>query len=95
MKREELVTTLARLHQELAQTDKLDEQSIRSLQMLAKDIQSVLERSAQTVASGDVHPAETTLSGRIRGMIEDFEVQHPQLSQTLSIIAERLSDMGI
>lgn len=38
---------------------------------------------------------ERTLNQRLQDVIEDFETRHPQLTATLSQIADRLSDMGI
>ena len=40
-------------------------------------------------------PEEGTLQQRMDRLINDFEVQHPQLTSNLAIIAERLADMGI
>jgi hypothetical protein len=36
-----------------------------------------------------------TLSSRVQSFVDEFEIQHPQLTKTLSTIAERLADMGI
>ncbi|MCU0709843.1 MAG: DUF4404 family protein [Pirellula sp.] len=38
---------------------------------------------------------DASLSSRVNQVIEDFEAHHPQLTRTLSMIAERLADMGI
>lgn len=39
--------------------------------------------------------AETELSPEVYGVLEQFEVEHPQLVQVLNRIAVTLSDMGI
>jgi hypothetical protein len=92
----DLRRTLEQLHLDLSQNPNLDSSTVQSLRTLAEDIQKVLERASsdgEVLASDEVE--NTTLADRMRGLIADFEVQHPQLTSTLSTIAERLSDMGI
>jgi hypothetical protein len=86
----DLSAQLERLHQELALHPQLDAKSIESLRLIAQDIQEVLARSdAQTPSTN------ANLADRVRDLVADFEQRHPQLTNTLSTIAERLSDMGI
>jgi Domain of unknown function (DUF4404) len=110
MTNNDLSKILESLHTELIQNRELDEQAVRSLKALASDIQSALERSGYNQSSNlssplganekssdaeNNDPAHLTLADRMRSLIDDFEVQHPQLTNILSTIAERLSDMGI
>lgn len=89
MSNEELSKTLEKLHQELSHTPQLDEQTIESMRSLLEEIQASLSRSD----SDDSHPL--TITQRIQELITDFETRHPQLTATLSQIADRLTDMGI
>lgn len=77
------------LHKQLASLPALTPQNIDELNAIVAEIQSTLEKQSPTT---DHSP---TLSSRINLLVEDFEKNHPQLTQTLSILAERLADMGI
>jgi hypothetical protein len=89
---EDLKSTLDRLHQDLASHPNLDRDTAASLGALAKEIESILNRD-QAFDPGEAK--EQSLTGRLQGMITEFELQHPKITNTLSMIAERLSDMGI
>lgn len=43
----------------------------------------------------DAGPGSTSLSGSMPSYIEQFEVEHPRLTQVLNRIAVSLSEMGI
>ena len=77
------------LHKQLASLPALTPQNIENLKAIAAEIQATLEKQSP---STDNSP---TLSSRISLIVEDFENNHPQLTQTLSTLAERLADMGI
>ena len=77
------------LHKQLASLPALTPQNIDDLKAIVTEIQSTLEKQSPTT---DNSP---TLSSRINLLVEDFEKNHPQLTQTLSTLAERLADMGI
>ncbi|MFN7292796.1 MAG: DUF4404 family protein [Pirellula sp.] len=40
-------------------------------------------------------PPSQSLSKRLEGLVDEFEIQHPRLTNIVSQIAERLADMGI
>jgi hypothetical protein len=88
---DELSEAMGRLHQELAQNPQLDASKIESLRALASEIQHAIGEQ-ETEAS---RLSEARFSSRIQEYIEALESQHPKLTQTLSMIAERLADMGI
>jgi len=101
---DELAKTLRSLHELLAQKPKLDDASLEALQVLASDIDKVIERQTQRgeedleEGSGtdpEDSASSDSLSDRVQAFIDDVEAHHPQLTKTLSMIAERLSDMGI
>lgn len=77
------------LHNQLASLPALTPQNIDDLKAIVAEIQSTLEKQSPTTDNAP------TLSSRINLLVEDFEKNHPQLTQTLSILAERLADMGI
>jgi phosphoglycerate-specific signal transduction histidine kinase len=84
------------LHQQLANPKELNSDSIESLKTIASEIQSTLDNFTQTEPQPlSTDPNPNSLSHRIETFIDDFENQHPQLTQTLSMLAERLADMGI
>lgn len=90
---DELNDLVRKLQDELAQTPRLGKTVAESLEKLAVEIhKKVAERSDSTAseATGDA-----SLSGQVQSMVENFETQHPRLTQLLSVISERLADMGI
>ena len=104
MANEELAQTLDRLHQQLSHGPQLDEPTRESLRALLDEIQVVCA-NPDSAAQADDSAVESTpaqqpelersLNQRLQDVIEDFETRHPQLTATLSQIADRLSDMGI
>jgi hypothetical protein len=89
---DELSEAMGRLHQELAQHPQLDASTVDSLKVLTSDIQRLIDEQAGKQPSlSDA----STLSSRIQEYVDEFESNHPQLTRTLSMIAERLADMGI
>jgi len=77
------------LHKQLASLPSLTPQNIDDLKAIAAEIQTTLEKQSPSTGNSP------TLSSRISLLVEDFETNHPQLTQTLSTLAERLADMGI
>lgn len=92
MTNEDLEQTLDSLHQNLADTPQIDEPTAAKMRLLIDEIQLAL---ARTTPSPDATPAHQTLTERVQELISDFEVNHPKLTSNLSLIAERLADMGI
>lgn len=89
---------LKRLHSELSGQPRLDPGTVESLRVLAADIERALAAQSQPPqpSGPDSTPSpDESLSSRVTGLLEDFEAHHPQLTKTLSMIAERLADMGI
>ena len=92
MTNDDLEATLDSLHQNLAESPQIDEQTAVKMRLLMDEIQLALARSAPT---SDSSTSPQTLTERVKELIEDFEVHHPKLTANLSLIAERLADMGI
>jgi hypothetical protein len=92
-----LAEVLKRLHEELSEHPRLDTGTVESLKALATEIQLAIDSQAHgdESESSEDELTDERLSSRVQQAIEDFEAQHPQLTKTLSMIAERLADMGI
>ena len=71
---------------------RVDEQTAAKMRLLIDEIQLALARSTP---SSDSSSSPPTLTERVKELISDFEVHHPKLTANLSLIAERLADMGI
>lgn len=87
MTKDTLGPILESLHLSLSQSPQLDESTTAKLKALVDEIQSVLAQN-ESSPSG-------SLIGRVQEFVSDFEDRHPQLTQSLAMVAERLSDMGI
>lgn len=82
---------LERLHNELEQTDSIDENGTEMLRHLDADIRKRLER---TGTKREPEPDDPILE-RLQGTIDHFEATHPNLTQTLSEMMTILSNAGI
>ena len=87
----DLEQLLDSLRQNLADNSAIDEQVAEKMRLLVEDIQNVLTRSAATEPESN----NPLLAGRVQEFIDDFQAHHPRLTTNLSMIAERLADMGI
>ncbi|MFO0011593.1 MAG: DUF4404 family protein [Planctomycetota bacterium] len=96
MMTDDLNDLVRRLRAELMENPRFDGATAESLERLAAEIHGAIGGRAGDGASvqDEINDAGS-LSGRVRGYIEQFEADHPQLTQTLSVLAERLADMGI
>lgn len=93
MSNDELSKTLEKLHEELSQNPQLDENTLQSMRSILDEIQAAISRIDLAQPASDSEPL--TVTQRLQDMISDFEARHPQLTATLSQIADRLTDMGI
>lgn len=82
---------LERLHNELEQTDSVDEQGHEMLRHLDADIRTLLERSEARAEEDTDDP----VVGRLQDTINHFETTHPTLTLTLSEMMTILSNAGI
>ncbi len=86
MSHEDLISALETVHQELEQTEHLDEADVARLRQTMAEIQSVLDESAES---------KSTLSDQVADSARQFEKSHPLLTNTLGRIADMLQQMGI
>jgi hypothetical protein len=89
MKNKELLKLLEQVHNEIGQVEDIDEDSRELLTHLAADIQELLERSEPSAES------DLSIQERLQKAIDEFEVSHPTLTNTLSQLSAVLSNAGI
>lgn len=88
MENKRLVETLKQLHAELAQTKRVDPETLELLQTLTDDIERVVsQRPAEASAV-----AEPT--SKLRDLLLKFEADHPELSTAVGKVADGLAAMG-
>ena len=86
---EDLQDMLDQLHEELSGLKIADEDLRDQLEQIMVDIEVFLDESEDT---GEHH--RDSLMRRIKGIVDDFEVSHPELTSTLGEMASSLSRMG-
>jgi hypothetical protein len=89
---DELLLYLRKLHEELSANPKLDSATIESLRVLSEDIRKVTQQGCEDEPSEE---GVQNITSQLGKYVEQFEVQHPKLTNILSTLAERLADMGI
>jgi len=90
---EPLDQVMEQLRLALTNPQSLDEKALESLRQLADDIERVLIKTGGE--DSQAGSATDGISERLQGWIEHLEADHPEWTNTLSLIAERLADMGI
>lgn len=81
---------LKALHQQLHESDSLDEESRELLVTLLDDINRVLERKKQPPTAD-----EDTLGDRLEGAAVRFESEHPALANAVRSVVDALAKAGI
>jgi hypothetical protein len=90
MDNSDLLDTLEKLHQELEQTEDLDDESRQQLQHLMGDMRTVLEREEPASTEEDDSFIE-----QLGDVIQEYEVSHPSLTAALQHALDILSGAGI
>ncbi|MFM8425856.1 MAG: DUF4404 family protein [Chloroflexota bacterium] len=86
MNDKKLDSLLEQVHDELQKVDKVDAESLKLLQDLEQDVQSLLKKSEVETPS---------ILGRMQKAVERFEVEQPTLTTLLSEVSTILSNAGI
>jgi hypothetical protein len=89
----EIRDTLIQLHDELEQTQSLDENERALMRHLMNDIQDMLSRTG-TQASPSYRPSRSAL-GRMETSIDVLEVSHPTLTAMIQKALDILNIAGI
>ena len=84
MENKELEKLLEKLHAELEKVDSVDEEGMQLLRGIEQDINELLNQTDRD-----------TMLGRLREVIQQFEVSHPTLTAMLSEISSILNIAGI
>ena len=84
---DKLDALLEQVHAELQKVDKVDADSLKLLQDLEQDVQSLLKK-ADAIETPSIQE-------RIQKAVEQFEVEHPIFTTLLSEISTILSNAGI
>jgi hypothetical protein len=81
---------LQQLHDEINNTQTVDEKGRELLQDLDGDIRALLERSEE-------HPSQVQLSivQNLESTLSHFEITHPELTSLVSKLLDTLSNAGI
>jgi len=87
MSKEKLSELLINLKQELENTDIKDTDVKNKLEFLIQDLNSKLENNE--------NPDIDDFSEKISHIVEQFEIEHPGITELLSKLSTGLSNMGI
>jgi hypothetical protein len=90
MENSELSKLLQQLHDEIKNTEAVDDKGADLLRDLDGDIHALLERLGQTP-----EPLEPSNVQRLEDVVQHFEVTHPTLTELISKILLSLSNSGI
>ncbi|HCS39179.1 MAG TPA: DUF4404 domain-containing protein [Anaerolineaceae bacterium] len=90
MENNELRSLLTKLHEEIKNTNEVDEKGIELLRSLETDIAALLERS-----DDDPEPLQPTVFTNLEDAVTHFEVTHPTLTEQVAKISAILSGAGI
>ena len=92
MPADDLEKALKSIHDSLDDASQIDADMVQKLRTLVDDIHLAIAKSPIV---NEPAPTQATLTNRLNSLITDFEIRHPTLTTNLSLIAERLADMGI
>jgi hypothetical protein len=90
MDNSELGKLLQQLHDEINNTQAVDEKGSKLLRDLEGDISALLERSGENPVQE--HPS---IIQRLESALSHFEVTHPDLTALISKLLDSLSNAGI
>ena len=85
-----LRTLLEGLHDELHNTESVDEKGRALLRELDADIRNLLQRSGEKLSQTD-----DTILRHIQSAMDHFEITHPKLTMALSEMIKSLNNAGI
>ena len=95
MDKTELQQTLAQVHTELADAQAVDQDTRALLTTLTNDIQRLLEKDEAPPTKPDSDTDDGPLSKQVRGLVLQFESEHPKLTTALNQVADGLASLGI
>ncbi len=81
---------LEQVHEEINNTDAVDEKDVEMLRDLDKDIRMLIERSGE-----HAEPVHSEIIERMQDSLTHFEVDHPELTGLISKLIDSLSNAGV
>ncbi len=81
---------LEQVHDEINNTDAVDEKDIEMLRDLDKDIRMLIERSGE-----HAEPVHSEIIERMQDSLTHFEVDHPELTGLIARLIDSLSNAGV
>jgi hypothetical protein len=91
MPRQELKRALGALREELESSEQIGPDDRQALVQAMQEINEALDQPNP----GAQRAAEGSLSGRVSGLIEEFETSHPKFADILRSVSESLANLGI
>ena len=88
MPQEELYKKLTSLHESLQEADSLDDKSRALLDQIEDDIRKLMSDQGK-------EPEGETLLDRVKEAVQDFEEEHPKLTETVGQVMDALARFGI
>jgi hypothetical protein len=90
MENNELRSLLTKLHEEIKNTNEVDDKGVDLLRDLEVDIAALLERSDE-----NDEPVQPTIFKNMEDTVTHFEVTHPTLTEQVAKVSAILSGAGI
>lgn len=90
MQKQDLIAHLKELQIRLAETKDVDPETLDQLEQLTGQVEDLLDRE-EGLAEEEKEPVAQGL----KGLLLQFETEHPQMTDTLGRIADGLARMGI
>ena len=88
MEKERLQATVKQLHDELAQAEGVDPDTLARLRTLTAEMEQALE-------TGDANHVEVKSRAKgLNDLLLEFEAEHPQLAVSIGRVADALAAMG-
>ncbi len=88
MPEEKLYEKLKSLHESLQNAESLDDKSRALLEQIEDDIRALM-------ADRGEEPKGETLADRVREATQNFEEEHPQITETVGQVMETLARFGV
>ncbi|HEX5471076.1 MAG TPA: DUF4404 family protein [Lacipirellulaceae bacterium] len=89
MDKQRLLQTIDELRTKVAQTERVDPETLTMLENAMRDVQRELEKH-ETQHSANIEPA----SSGLKNALLRFQAEHPKLTDSVGKVADALAEMG-
>ncbi len=90
MAKDNLKESLLKLHEELSNSKKVDDESKEMLQKIVNDIHSLLDNPKEVLAE-----EKPNILNSLSESAQEFEVSHPDLANAINVVINGLSNFGL